>query len=88
MPGRRKADKNGRPPEAIPDWANDGHTLTGKLKGRGPDYFRTISTLLVQPAAEIDPCEHEACRLWKLKAMRKIEGRYRLPVVTGPPTLD
>lgn len=52
----------------IPDWANDHHTMVGKKLGRGLDYFREVSTLLVPPPAEKDAYEDEAYRLLALKA--------------------
>jgi hypothetical protein len=52
----------------IPDWANDGHTLAGKRKGRGIEFFRTESTKLVPPPKEADPYEAEAFRLMKIKS--------------------
>lgn len=55
----------------IPDFANDHHTIIGRRRGRGLDYFRSESTKLVQPRGlpEIpaDPYESEAYRLWALK---------------------
>ena len=60
----------------IPEWANDGHTLAGKRLGRGLDYFRTVSTQLVPPAAGSDPYENEAYRLWAIKATRKAASRH------------
>jgi hypothetical protein len=55
----------------IPEWANDGHTLAGKRQGRGLDYFRTVSTVLIPPPAAPDPYEAEAYRLWALRDTRK-----------------
>jgi replication-associated recombination protein RarA len=52
----------------IPDWAHDQHTLVGKKKGRGLDYFREHSTMLVPPVKKKDAYEDEAYRLWALKA--------------------
>ena len=51
----------------IPDWADDQHTLRGKCLGRGFDYFRKESTRLHPPAAEPDPYEAEAYRLWEVR---------------------
>jgi replication-associated recombination protein RarA len=51
----------------IPDWAKDGHTLSGKRKGRGVDYFREVSTQLVPAPTEADPYEEEAYRLLAIK---------------------
>jgi hypothetical protein len=37
---------------AIPDWANDQHTPSGKMLGRGLDHFRKEGAKLVlEPAA-------------------------------------
>lgn len=52
----------------IPDFANDQHTLIGKRKGRGLDYFREVSTLLVPAPTRPDVYEDEAYRLWQVKA--------------------
>lgn len=52
----------------IPDWVHDQHTIIGRKKGRGADYFRTVSTQLVPPPATPDAYEDEAYRLWALKA--------------------
>ena len=52
----------------IPDWANDQHTIKGKAKGRGLDYFRSVSTKLVPPQAGKDEYEDEAYRLWEITA--------------------
>jgi replication-associated recombination protein RarA len=52
----------------IPDWANDQHTVEGKRKGRGIDYFREESAKLHPPqAGGKDQYEDEAYRLWTLK---------------------
>lgn len=51
----------------VPDWVFDGHTRKGKAKGRGVEYFRTVSTRLSPPAKK-DAYEDEAYRLWELKA--------------------
>lgn len=56
---------------AIPDWADDAHTLRGKRLGRGLDYFRDVSTRLEPAPLDADPYEAEAYRLLALK----IEGR-------------
>jgi replication-associated recombination protein RarA len=56
----------------IPDWVNDQHTIAGKAKGRGLDYFREVSAQLIPPPQERDPYEDEAFRLLKKKA-RKTE---------------
>jgi replication-associated recombination protein RarA len=53
----------------IPDWINDQHTIAGKAKGRGIDYFRAESAKLV-PQPPKDEYEDEAYRLWKLKEQR------------------
>lgn len=55
----------------IPDWAKDGHTLAGKRKGRGVDYFRTVSAVLNPAPTEADPYEDEAYRLLGIKVGRK-----------------
>ena len=70
------ADLEGFVP-TIPDWAYDQHTLAGKRQGRGLDYFRTVSTQLVPPAAEPDPYESEAYRLWALRDARKQHAESR-----------
>ena len=59
----------------IPDWANDQHTLAGRRKGRGLDFFRAESTRLSPAPAEPDPYEDEAYRLWKLKEQIGRGGR-------------
>jgi hypothetical protein len=64
------ADLEGFVP-AIPDWAYDQHTLEGRRQGRGLEYFRTVSTVLVPPPAEPDPYETEAYRLWALRDASK-----------------
>ena len=52
----------------VPDWTYDQHTLEGKRKGRGIDYFRKESAKLVPPqAGGKDKYEDEAYRLWKIK---------------------
>lgn len=56
----------GKIPE-IPDWALDGHTLAGKRKGRGLEFFRAESARLINPnGSEVDEdCyAEEAYRLW------------------------
>lgn len=61
----------GDDPPDLPDWIYDQHTSRGKKAGRGLDYFREVSTLLVQPdehEAAPDPYRDEAFRLWALKA--------------------
>jgi replication-associated recombination protein RarA len=58
---------------AIPEWAHDAHTQTGKRLGRGLDYFRAESTKCVPPAAK-DAYEDEAYRLWALKDARPSIG--------------
>ena len=45
---------------AIPDWANDQHTLAGKKLGRGLDHFRKEGAKLVPPPTADDPYEDEA----------------------------
>ena len=64
---------------AIPDWANDQHTLAGKTLGRGLDHFRKEGAKLVPPPTADDPYEDEAYRLWTIKQQGK--GR-RGPVST------
>lgn len=72
----------------IPDWALDGHTMAGKAKGRGVEFFREESTKLVPPqcwsaglpgrratAAEPDQWTGEAYRLWALKERDGIPGK-------------
>lgn len=55
---------------AIPDWAYDHHTLEGKRKGRGLDYFRAESAQL-DPQPSKDPYEDEAYRLWQLRGTKR-----------------
>lgn len=55
----------------IPDWAKDGHTISGKRKGRGVQYFREVSTQLIPAPTEFDPYEEEAYRLLAIKEGRK-----------------
>ena len=52
----------------IPDWCYDQHTIKGKAKGRGVDYFRTVSTKLVPAPKKPDDYEAEAYRLWAIKS--------------------
>ena len=52
----------------IPDWCYDQHTVKGKAKGRGVDYFRTVSTKLVPAPKKPDDYEAEAYRLWAIKS--------------------
>jgi replication-associated recombination protein RarA len=52
----------------IPDWCYDQHTIKGKAKGRGVDYFRTVSTKLVPAPKKPDDYEAEAYRLWTIKS--------------------
>ena len=56
---------------AIPDWANDQHTLAGRKLGRGLDHFRSEGAKLVPPPTEPDPYEDEAYRLWAIKQQGK-----------------
>jgi hypothetical protein len=51
----------------IPEWTADNHTLAGKRQGRGLEYFRTVSTVLIPPPAELDLYEAEAYRLWAVR---------------------
>jgi hypothetical protein len=57
------------PALAISDWANDQHTLAGKMLGRGLDHFgrKAPSSCRSQPW----PYEHEAYRLWSIKQQGK-----------------
>lgn len=57
----------------LPDWTQDQHTITGKRKGRGLQYFREISTQLV-PQPPKDAYEDEAYEMWALKAQRDKGG--------------
>lgn len=52
---------------AIPDWANDQHTLGGKKLGRGLDHFRSEGAKLIPEPTAADPYEDEAYRLWAIK---------------------
>lgn len=70
------ADLEGYVP-TIPEWANDGHTLAGKRQGRGLEYFRAVSTVLVPQPAASDPYEAEAYRLWALRDARKHDAESR-----------
>jgi replication-associated recombination protein RarA len=67
----------------IPDWANDQHTIAGKAKGRGIEYFRAESAKLNPPQANApDAYEDEAYRLWTLKqrgAQRRNSEDRRAP---------
>jgi hypothetical protein len=56
---------------AIPDWANDHHTIAGKRLQRGLDFFRTESTRLCPPQMQPDPYEAECYRLWAIYERRK-----------------
>lgn len=55
---------------AIPDWANDQHTLAGRKLGRGLDHFREEGAKLVPPPAMKAAYEDEAYRLWAIKQQR------------------
>jgi len=55
----------------IPDWVHDQHTIKGKAKGRGIDYFREVSAILSPAPAKKDAYEDEAYRLWKLRETRE-----------------
>lgn len=73
----------------IPDWADDQHTLRGKILGRGLEYFRTESTKLQPPPADADPYEEEAYRLWSLKERSAREVRQlRMQLDTSGDTSD
>lgn len=52
---------------SIPDWTQDPHTITGKRLGRGLDYFREISTVLVPAPTRQDDYEEDAYRMWRLR---------------------
>jgi replication-associated recombination protein RarA len=52
---------------AMPDWANDQHTLAGRKLGRGLDHFRKEGAKLVPEPTAPDPYIEEAYRLWKIK---------------------
>jgi replication-associated recombination protein RarA len=56
---------------AIPDWANDQHTLAGKKLGRGLDHFRSEGAKLIPEPTAADPYEDEAYRLWAIKQRSK-----------------
>lgn len=51
----------------VPDWAYDQHTMQGRKKGRGLDFFRTESTKLNLPPTRPDPYEDEAYEMWALR---------------------
>lgn len=57
----------------IPDWAFDQHTLEGRKRGRGLEYFRDVSTKLVPAPELMDPYEGEAYRLWALTKGQTLE---------------
>lgn len=63
-----RSQLEGYTPE-IPDWCHDQHTMIGRKKGRGIEYFRKVSTCLYPPAKP-DKYEEEAYRLWALKAQQ------------------
>jgi len=52
---------------AIPDLANDMHTLAGRKLGRGLDHFRQEGANLIPAPTDDDPYEDEAYRLWAIK---------------------
>jgi replication-associated recombination protein RarA len=54
----------------LPDWIYDAHTSEGRRKGRGVNYFREVSAVLVPPPAKPDVYQSEAFRLWKLREQR------------------
>ena len=56
---------------AIPDWANDQHTLAGRKLGRGLEHFRKEGAKLVPPPTADDFYEDEAYRLWQIKQRSK-----------------
>lgn len=56
---------------AIPDFANDQHTLAGKKLGRGLDHFRQEGAKLVPEPTEPDLFVDEAYRLWAIKQHSK-----------------
>jgi replication-associated recombination protein RarA len=56
---------------AIPDWANDMHTLAGRKLGRGLKHFREHSAMLVPPV-EKDAYEDAAYEMLALK-QRKVK---------------
>ena len=56
---------------AIPDWANDQHTLAGKKLGRGLDHFRKEGARSIPPPTEPDLYVDEAYRLWAIKQRSK-----------------
>jgi len=51
----------------IPDWTLDQHTTAGRKLGRGLQYFREHSTMLVLPPSADDEYKDEAYRLWAFK---------------------
>ena len=53
---------------AIPDWANDKHTIESKKLGRGMKHFGEEGAKLHPPPAQKDAYEDQAYRLWELKA--------------------
>ena len=59
----------------IPDWCYDQHTVKGKAKGRGVDYFRSVSTKLVPAPKKPDDYEAEAYRLWTIKSEAAIASK-------------
>ena len=55
---------------AIPDFANDQHTI-GRKMGCGLDHFREEGAQLIPPPTGDDPFVEEAYRLWALKQRSK-----------------
>jgi replication-associated recombination protein RarA len=63
-----------KPP--IPDFVYDKHTTKGRAMGRGMDFFRKVSTLLVPEPEKPDPFEDEAYEMWALKEKYEKEGKW------------
>ena len=63
---------------AIPDWANDQHTLAGRKLGRGLDHFRAEGAKLIPPPTDDDPYEDEATSCGRSsRRTRRGAGRSR-----------
>jgi replication-associated recombination protein RarA len=65
---------------AIPDWAHDKHTQSGKRMGRGFDHFLTEGTRLV-PDPGPDPYQEEAIAWWKREEAGESEP---MPMTASP----
>ena len=68
---------------AIPDWANDKHTIEGKKLGRGMKHFGEEGAKLHPPPAQKDAYEDQAHRLWELKAKQLKAKQPKAKPATG-----